>query len=32
MSFSEELRADADGIWRAHDHPVVRGIGDVVAS
>jgi thiaminase (transcriptional activator TenA) len=27
--FSEELRADADGIWQAqHDHPVVRGIGD----
>ncbi len=29
MSFSAELRAAADPIWRAqHDHPFVRGIGD----
>lgn len=29
MSFSADLRAAADPIWRAqHDHPFVRGIGD----
>ena len=29
MSFSAELRRDADPVWRAqHDHPFVRGIGD----
>jgi thiaminase/transcriptional activator TenA len=29
VSFSAELRRDADPIWRAqHDHPFVRGIGD----
>lgn len=29
MSFSAELRAAADPIWRAqHEHPFVRGIGD----
>jgi thiaminase/transcriptional activator TenA len=29
VSFSAELRAAADPVWRAqHDHPFVRGIGD----
>jgi thiaminase/transcriptional activator TenA len=29
MAFSDELRAAADGVWRAqHEHPFVRGIGD----
>jgi len=29
VSFSAQLRADADAIWQAqHDHPAVRGIGD----
>jgi thiaminase (transcriptional activator TenA) len=29
VSFSADLRRDADAIWQAqHDHPLVRGIGD----
>jgi thiaminase (transcriptional activator TenA) len=29
VTFSADLRGEADGVWRAqHDHPFVRGIGD----